>query len=380
MLKLRIQWMFFRCLIACLIATIPLGCATKSTDSRADGKFFVPSAVNPPDNLPKELQPYLIRFEQVLEYYGFKVEATTNPQAFQLQLDYIYASGETTVGASILQNKRPVLEVSETYTGKWAPWRSKITDKGILLDGLVDKTVSDFDDQLKEFSPQVRIAREQGPVTSSNPSESGFTEFGTAFAINSLNTYLTARHIIANSSEIDLYCGPGKSGRATVESNDAGNDIAVLHSDLKAGAFLELARDSSAATGDHVFTMGFPAWDILGVAPKYTDGVISSLSGFGDTKSLMQITVPIQPGNSGGPLVDTSGRVVGVITSTAAIPYFLHYTGTLPQNVNFAVSSYYAYPLVKDIPHVDAGSIAKMSAITRVTASVCLVAVKAGSQ
>jgi S1-C subfamily serine protease len=64
--------------------------------------------------------------------------------------------------------------------------------------------------------------------------------------------------------------------------------------------------------------------------------------------SLMQISVPVQPGNSGGPLVDVSGGVIGMVTSTIAVEAFFKETGTLPQNINWAVKADYIIPLV---PH-----------------------------
>jgi S1-C subfamily serine protease len=103
----------------------------------------------------------------------------------------------------------------------------------------------------------------------------------------------------------------------------------------------------SVKTGDRVFTIGFPVSSVLGPEPKYTEGVVSSLSGVGGASSFLQISVPIQPGNSGGPLVNERGEVVGIITSTAAILPFLEESGTLPQNVNWAVKSDYLRLLVE---------------------------------
>jgi len=87
-----------------------------------------------------------------------------------------------------------------------------------------------------------------------------------------------------------------------------------------------------------VFTVGYPVTDILGEELKFTDGVISSLSGVGDDAAFVQITVPLQPGNSGGPLVNNAGEVVGVVTSTAAVANFVRTVGTLPQNINWAAN------------------------------------------
>jgi S1-C subfamily serine protease len=99
--------------------------------------------------------------------------------------------------------------------------------------------------------------------------------------------------------------------------------------------------------GDKVFTIGFPVSLVLGKEAKYTEGVVSSISGIKDTSSLLQITVPVQPGNSGGPLVNEKGEVVGIITSSAAILPFVKESGTLPQNINWAVKADYLRPLIE---------------------------------
>ena len=88
--------------------------------------------------------------------------------------------------------------------------------------------------------------------------------------------------------------------------------------------------------GTHVFS------HILGKEVKYTDGSISSLSGLQGDATFFQINVPIQPGNSGGPLVNADGDVVGVVTATAAVEAFYKSVGAMPQNVNWAVKGAYA--------------------------------------
>jgi S1-C subfamily serine protease len=81
-----------------------------------------------------------------------------------------------------------------------------------------------------------------------------------------------------------------------------------------------------------------------------TKGEISSLSGLQDDPCHYQITVPIQPGNSGGPLIDESGNVVGLINSRVNDRYAYLTSGMLPQNVNYAVKCSYIVPLLDLIP------------------------------
>jgi YARHG domain len=85
----------------------------------------------------------------------------------------------------------------------------------------------------------------------------------------------------------------------------------------------------------------------MGVKPKTTDGIISSVTGLGDNPSTFQIQVPIQPGNSGGPLVlKSTGNVIGVTSSTMDASKFVQRTGQVPQTVDYAIKTSYILPLV----------------------------------
>ena len=86
--------------------------------------------------------------------------------------------------------------------------------------------------------------------------------------------------------------------------------------------------------------------EIQGFSPKITKGEISSESGIGDDPRAWQISVPVQPGNSGGALLDESGNVVGVVVSKLGLKA-AKTTGDIPQNVNYAVKSTYALALLE---------------------------------
>jgi serine protease Do len=111
--------------------------------------------------------------------------------------------------------------------------------------------------------------------------------------------------------------------------------------------------------GGTVATVGFPNIGLQGFAPKLAKGEIASLSGAGDDARYFQISVPVQPGNSGGALVDERGNVVGVV-SAKVLAHGHHAraalaaSGALPENVNYAVKSSYLLGFLESVPEVSA--------------------------
>ena len=89
-----------------------------------------------------------------------------------------------------------------------------------------------------------------------------------------------------------------------------------------------------------------------GMSAKFTEGTISSLTGFQDDLRLYQISVPVQPGNSGGALLDENGNVLGVIVAMLDAKTTFRVSGSLPQNVNYAIKSVYAQAMVDTITEI----------------------------
>jgi S1-C subfamily serine protease len=195
---------------------------------------------------------------------------------------------------------------------------------------------------------------------------------GTCFAVRADGVLITAYHVVKDAKSIRVHLADGTVTEARLQTFSAGTDLAVLQTDVQTSRFLPLAPAGSVQVGDHVFTMGYPVTEVLGREPKFTDGAVSALSGVGGEASLLQISVPVQPGNSGGPLVNERAEVVGVVTSTAAVKTFLIVTGTLPQNVNWAVKAEYVRPLF-NAPSVKSASVNREEAVKRVSRAICMV-------
>ena len=165
---------------------------------------------------------------------------------------------------------------------------------------------------------------------------------GTGFFVSSNGYIVTNHHVIQGANKITVTTQSGESFQAKVVSKSTATDLALLRIPYQTKNYLTFANPGSTDTGQQVFTLGYPVSDILGKEVKYTDGSISSLSGLQGDATFFQISVPIQPGNSGGPLVNADGDVVGVATATAAVEAFYASVGVIPQNVNWAVKGAYA--------------------------------------
>ena len=100
--------------------------------------------------------------------------------------------------------------------------------------------------------------------------------------------------------------------------------------------------------------MGFPNVGLQGFAPKLAKGEIASLAGAQDDARHFQISAPIQPGNSGGALVDERGNVIGVVVAKLSQRAALATSGALAENVNYAVKSSYLLSFLESVPEVAA--------------------------
>ena len=155
---------------------------------------------------------------------------------------------------------------------------------------------------------------------------------------------LTAAHVVANSQKLTVVTVLGMREAKIVRVDDA-NDIAIIK--VEGGPYVPLVVLSSRGVriGQSVATVGFPNIGIQGYSPKVTRGDISSLNGIADDPRSWQISVPVQPGNSGGPLLDTNGNLIGVVVAKLGLKA-AQVTGDMPQNVNYAVKSAYALALL----------------------------------
>jgi S1-C subfamily serine protease len=192
---------------------------------------------------------------------------------------------------------------------------------------------------------QIELERGIAPKDSQSVVKKSCT--GTGWFFNS-NHVATCWHVIDGCKSISIEVD-GVKFPAQVVAKDTANDIAVLRIGQCNVRHTYLPIKARVAKiSDKVFTIGYPLASILGQAQKYTEGTVSAVSGIGNDGRYYQISTPIQPGNSGGALVDARGNVVGLTSSALNAIKTATIVGALPQNVNYAIKVRYLVALLED--------------------------------
>lgn len=187
--------------------------------------------------------------------------------------------------------------------------------------------------------------------SNNSPSNEGeWTGNGTGFFISKDGYLATNFHVISDVSEIEIEFirnGQKQNYKAKVIQSDKQNDLAILKIDDN--SFLPFTsipynfQTNLTDVGSNVFALGYPmALSVMGTEIKFTDGKISSKTGFQGDITTYQMTTPIQPGNSGGPLFDFDGNLIGI--NSAKI------SADVADNVSYAIKSSYLKNLI-DVLH-----------------------------
>lgn len=172
---------------------------------------------------------------------------------------------------------------------------------------------------------------------------------GTGFYITKEGHIATNYHVVEKSKTITIKDYHNNIYPAVIVATDVANDLAIIKIDGKENnnTYVRINRSDNVAKGQKVFTLGFPNISLQGTEVKYTDGVISSIAGILDQPNSFQISVPVQPGNSGGPLIDEYGNAIGVIVAKLSAKAAIITSGSLPENINYAVKSNYLIELAR---------------------------------
>ena len=160
---------------------------------------------------------------------------------------------------------------------------------------------------------------------------------------------LTNRHVVEECGKVQLRTADGRTLAAALPARlDPARDLALLTVSGDPGPPLPFRQNAVLRRGEPVVTYGFPLSGLLSSGPTLTTGEVNALSGLGDNQGVFQISAPVQPGNSGGPLLDRQGHVVGVIVSKLNAARVAQHTGDIPQNVNFAIKGAEALEFLRE--------------------------------
>ncbi len=161
---------------------------------------------------------------------------------------------------------------------------------------------------------------------------------GSGVLINADGDVLTAAHVVKKCTTVQVHLPFQPPTEANITAIDNQNDLALLRSKILNHSFASIRGGTSAHVGETVAAAGYPLSGFLSRDLNVTTGVISASAGLGDDVRYFQISAPVQPGNSGGPLLDTSGNIAGIVAAKLDFRVAAM-TGALPENVNFAVKS-----------------------------------------
>ncbi|HTE76220.1 MAG TPA: S1C family serine protease [Xanthobacteraceae bacterium] len=221
--------------------------------------------------------------------------------------------------------------------------------KGIAAAGDFSKSSDSKSSDSKSSVPKSSAPNSKPPAAkASAKSDDDVTETprrgevtGTGFVVSKSAQIVTNNHVVKDCvGDIHGNIVGQASVKLRIVSADETNDLALLQGTKKfKEKDIATIRASAVNSGDQVVAIGYPLHGLLTSDLTVTTGVISSLAGLYNDTRFLQISAPVQPGNSGGPLHDASGNVVGVVTAKLNALRIAKATGDIPENINFAIKT-----------------------------------------
>lgn len=160
---------------------------------------------------------------------------------------------------------------------------------------------------------------------------------GTGFFITNAGHIVSNNHVIDQCNIVNAYY-KGDAKPLKILAIDRKNDLAILKAELRPDDTFPIAREDAILL-EEIYVAGYPFGKSISGSVKVTKGVVSSLSGLGNNYSNLQIDASLQPGNSGGPIVNKKGNVVGVAVAKLDYKKVIEAFNTIPENTNFGVKS-----------------------------------------
>lgn len=190
----------------------------------------------------------------------------------------------------------------------------------------------------RNFVPRQQTAGTPGLAPFAPPRNRELAGTGSGFAVSKSHV-LTNAHVVTDCTEVRTKQPGAASAKAEVIARDGRNDLALIKVTSVPASVATFRAGFGIRQGDAVVAVGFPLHGVLASEANVTTGTVSALAGIRDDSRQLQITAPVQPGNSGGPLLDLSGNVVGIVVAKLDALKVAGITGDIPQNVNFAIKA-----------------------------------------
>lgn len=178
------------------------------------------------------------------------------------------------------------------------------------------------------------------------PTDLELVATGTGFVVSRTGQVITNHHVIDGCVQVRLRTAALQSFVAEIQAAEVESDLALLRApDLPVNDVATFRAGRGIRPGEGVIVVGYPLFGTEMVTEAeaiVTTGTLSALAGPGDDRRLMQITAPVQPGNSGGPVMDAGGNIVGVVVAKLDALLVAEEIGDIPQNINFALQGWLA--------------------------------------
>lgn len=216
-----------------------------------------------------------------------------------------------------------------------------LTGTNVLFARLVEcvATELDLEEETAEFARKDET--EEGATAARAGGGGPKTASGTGFVISTRGQIVTNHHVVEECRTLRVNLPGDVAHEARLVVSDQRNDLALIRTDLALaeGEVAELRLGRPIPAGERIAVFGFPLAGALSSSGNLVEGNVTAVAGLGDDISQFQISAPVQPGNSGGPLLDFGGAVIGVVNARINDLAVAAVTGSLPQNVNFAIKA-----------------------------------------
>jgi S1-C subfamily serine protease len=255
---------------------------------------------------------------------------------------------------------RPMQSVSDLLNGQDA-------ESGIRL-SMQEPKRSGESVAPKTVPPSTVPPSSERPPQQQQPSAPTLVSSGSRFFVSTEGHLVTNAHVVAGCT----YVRSSRGGQINRVSIDEASDLALYIASEKVPFAALLRGGRGPRVGEPVIAIGFPLKGLLSSDAIITTGAISALAGLKNDRRKIQITAPVQPGNSGGPLLGENGSVVGVVVGKLDALKMAEVIGDIPQNVNFAVSlgTLQSFLNANGVPYLlDDGTATKTSADVAADAS-----------